>query len=176
MTTSHLPSARVGSKPRALPGEALELVREVALEPPDHCYPWPFGKDRLGYGRVFYQGKTRPAHRVAWELHHGIVMGVEFDACHQPMICHDRSCINPLHIRPGTRAENMADCDIDGTRPYGTKSGRAKLTDAQVILIHADERSYSKIAQAFGVSYDTVRSIKTGRRWRWLFTKEARNG
>ncbi len=113
MTTSHLPSARVGSKPRALPGEALELVREVALEPPDHCYPWPFGKDRLGYGRVFYQGKTRPAHRVAWELHHGIVMGVEFDACHQPMICHDRSCINPLHIRPGTRAENMADCDID---------------------------------------------------------------
>lgn len=153
---------------KAQPGQAKQFLFEVASNPPGHCVPWPYFKDRLGYGRVSWNGRQRPAHRAAWEIHHGQEMPRHLDACHEPLICHDRACINPLHIRPGTRAENMADTIADGTDKRGEKSANAKLSEADVLAIRADKRTYRAIAAAHGVSFDTVRSIKARRRWGWL--------
>lgn len=168
MTQQHISHESVRNKRRACPGEGLEFLRDVASEPSSACALWPFYTDRLGYGRVTYGGKQRPAHRVSWEIYHGCEMGAEFDACHEPLVCHDRSCVNPLHIRPGTRAENMAHTVLDGSDSRGEKSVRAKLTAKDVLTIRADTRPHRVIADSYSVSRDTIRSIKLKRRWGWL--------
>lgn len=154
--------------PRAQPGQPQKFLRAVAAHPPSGCVFWPYGKDRLGYGRVRMGTRQMPAHRAAWELHHGREMAEGMDACHEPTICHNRDCVNPLHIREGSRADNMADTAVDGTIARGVTNARAKLTESAVRAIRADPRSYRAIAEAFNVSFDTVRSIETRRRWGWL--------
>lgn len=160
------------SNGKALPGQAKQFLLEAVTSPADKCIPWPYGKDRLGYGRVSWGGKQRPAHRAAWEIYYGQEMPRHLDACHAPLVCHDRACINPLHIRPGTRAENMADAILDGTGARGGNNKLAKLNEQSVLAIRADTRTHRQIAEAYGVSFDTVRSIKIRRRWGWLSDPE----
>lgn len=166
MTKFFIHKPAMGGK--AQPGQAKQFLFQTATNPPQVCVPWPYFKDRLGYGRATWNGKMRPAHRAAWEIYHGQEMPRHLDACHEPLICHERACINPLHIRPGTRAENMADTLLDGTKARGERSGNAKLTEAMVLAIYADTNPRRQIAKEFGVSFDTVASIKSGRRWGWL--------
>lgn len=149
-------------------GEPRRFLLEIAASPPTICVPWPYAKDRVGYGRLKWHGKQRPAHRVAWEVYNGCEMDRALDACHEPVICHERSCINPLHIRPGTRSDNMADALLDGTDIRGKRNMNAKLTEQQVLAIFADPRSKAAIARDYGVARKTICSIKSGANWGWL--------
>lgn len=72
------------------------------------CWHWGASLDGKGYGQV-YSGTGRPdkrmlrAHRVAYELQVGSVPdGLDLD--HK---CGRRSCVNPDHLEPVTRAENL---------------------------------------------------------------------
>lgn len=38
-----------------------------------------------------------------------------FEGCELPVICHNRGCVNPRHLRWGTRQDNIADRILDGT-------------------------------------------------------------
>lgn len=67
------------------------------------CRVWTGAKSADGYGRIKHQGAPRGAHRVAWELIHGVVPhGMELDH-----LCRNRACINVDHLEPVTHAENM---------------------------------------------------------------------
>ena len=67
------------------------------------CLLWIGALDNDGYGRVFYKGKSRKAHRVAYEVYRGTMpSGLEPDHT-----CRVRSCINWLHLEPVTHRENM---------------------------------------------------------------------
>lgn len=66
------------------------------------CWEWTAGKDRLGYGGFFLDGRDRIAHRVSYELSIGPPPeGLELDH-----ICHNRACVNPEHLRPVTHKQN----------------------------------------------------------------------
>ena len=68
---------------------------------PDACWTW-LGALSNGYGRATVDGRQRPAHRVAYERLVGPVPeGRELD--HR---CRQRSCVNPLHLRPVTSRTN----------------------------------------------------------------------
>lgn len=57
-----------------------------------------------GYGRVCADGSPQWAHRVSYVAFVGpIPKGLEID--HR---CHQRSCVNPQHLRAVTHAVNMA--------------------------------------------------------------------
>lgn len=66
------------------------------------CWEWTAGKAK-GYG-YFYIDRTRTlAHRTAYAL----TVEALPSSIHLDHICHNTSCVNPSHLRPVTRKENM---------------------------------------------------------------------
>jgi HNH endonuclease len=69
----------------------------------DGCLEWS-GSLRTGYGK--FRGKdggTTSAHRVVWETFVGpIPEGMDLDH-----LCRNRKCVNPDHLEPVTRRENL---------------------------------------------------------------------
>lgn len=68
------------------------------------CIEWKQTPTTNGYGRFFFNGKTeKRAHRVAWEFFVGeIPEGLVIDH-----LCHNRICVNTLHLEPVTTKENV---------------------------------------------------------------------
>ena len=76
---------------------------KVSYEPMSGCWLWTGHIDRFGYGAFWVNGKVGKAHRVAWVLKNGTIgKGLEVDH-----VCHNRSCVNPDHLRLATHTENM---------------------------------------------------------------------
>lgn len=82
---------------------------------PDQCWPWLRGRLPDGYGIAPLHGTHTTAHRVAWTLTHGpIPDGLQVDhLCHTDECtagkeCPHRRCCNPSHLKPVTKAENLA--------------------------------------------------------------------
>jgi hypothetical protein len=66
------------------------------------CWEWTATRNKKGYG-VIWDGKTRGAHRVAYELFVGpIPEGLQLDH-----LCRVRHCVNPAHLEPVTCRENL---------------------------------------------------------------------
>lgn len=89
-------------------GQGLPLsVRLQNYEPvPESgCWIWLGTTSWSGYGSLMFKGRHIRAHRASWELVNG-PMPEDLQACHT---CDIPSCINPAHIWPGTRSDNMKD-------------------------------------------------------------------
>lgn len=87
-------------------------------------------------------------------------------------VAHADGCKTNNHfsnLRWATRSENMADAVKHGTAPYGAKSGRARLTEEQVIEIHrlaqAGTFTQAEIASRFDISSSHISGILSGRFW-----------
>lgn len=148
----------------AATGEPLAFLRETVANPPDECVEWPYAKSSGGYGKVLDPKRASKvyAHRLAWEMFHGRDMPKHMHAAHAPVVCHNRACVNPLHIREATPSENERDKVLDGVA--GTV-----LTLDRVVAIRRELKSGGRtgkaIALAFGVSESTVSLIKHNKRW-----------
>lgn len=67
------------------------------------CWLWTACLTSNGYGRFSWEGKVRLAHRVSYTLLVGPVPeGLELDH-----LCRVRHCVNPEHLEPVTRRENI---------------------------------------------------------------------
>lgn len=67
------------------------------------CWVWVGTLGGNGYGKVYFNGKPRWAHRVVYELHgNKIPHGLELDH-----LCRNPLCVNPSHLEPVTHRENM---------------------------------------------------------------------
>lgn len=67
------------------------------------CWVWTAGKFSSGYGAAVVNGRTRPAHRVSYEL----VVGDVPDGLQLDHLCRNRSCVNPAHLEPVTCRTNL---------------------------------------------------------------------
>jgi len=85
--------------------------------------------------------------------------------------CDNRACVRPEHLYAGTQKDNNRDAKERGrfNPARGERSGKAKLTEADVVLIAKSisaRVTLSKLAEEYGVTSHAIRSIKVRRTWR----------
>lgn len=76
------------------------------------CWPW-LGAKRDGYGTMKLNGKTVLAHRVSFLVATGSLPEDGRIVAHLPIVCHNRACQNPNHLRSATPSENEMDKRLD---------------------------------------------------------------
>lgn len=127
--------------------------------PESGCWLWIGGTGRRGYGRLCHENRQLSAHRFSYELHYGKAPG---DLCvlHK---CDTPACVNPLHLRLGTNADNMADRNAKG-RTWG----RLKPDDVRGIraLLRNGGMTRAAMGRIYGVSEATVCAIHANKVWR----------
>lgn len=140
--------------------------QKVDKRGPDECWLWLGAKVRGGYGQSYLDGKKIYAHRVSLILDERDPG--KLDALHS---CHNPSCVNPAHLRPGTEKENAKDA-IDAGRFVFSKPGedhpRSKLTDSivrEIRVKHANGRSFHSLAREYGVARPTIKRCVSGETW-----------
>jgi hypothetical protein len=85
---------------------AKRLRAYLKIDVETGCHLWTATRQATGYGRMAIDRRTRPAHRVAWELANGPIppgMVVMHKVCDNP------PCCNPAHLAIGAQADNNRD-------------------------------------------------------------------
>ncbi len=139
--------------------------QKVCIQGQHECWPWLGGKVTGGYGQFRVGRSTHHAHRLMFKLIFGpIPKGLE--VCHS---CRNRGCVSPDHLSIGTRKENQSDRNKDGTDSRGSKCGKSKLTETDILQIRkfiaAGDLNQIEIGRLFGVADRTISHIKTRTRW-----------
>lgn len=144
----------------------------------DGCWLWRRSLDSHGYGQLTVEGRTRLAHRLAFEFANGpIPEGLcVLHRCDVPRCC------NPNHLFLGTKKDNSDDMIAKGRdvkalgdanasrkyperRPRGETHRRAKLTEDQVKEIRTSGSGSTTLAKRFGISKTHVNRIRRGANW-----------
>lgn len=79
------------------------IQRHIMPIPFCGCWIWMGTLAAGGYGWISFEGRSRPAHRVVYQLLRGIEHP-ELDADH---LCRVRACVNPDHIEFVTNRVNI---------------------------------------------------------------------
>jgi hypothetical protein len=125
------------------------------------CWVWTAGVATDGYGKFQVSPHTRRAHRVAYELHHGVDPGGQ-QVLHQ---CDNPLCVRPEHLFLGSDIDNIRDMEAKDRRAYGERSGRARLTTEQVQEVKrlfAAGYNKSQLSRMFGYTRYGILSILRG--------------
>jgi hypothetical protein len=117
------------------------------------CRLWKHSRNPGGYA-LFRGGRDHGdgsmlVHRQHYQQKHGPVPeGLDLDH-----LCRVRRCVNPDHVEPVTRAENVR------------RGGRTILTLEQVQEIRESTDSYRSLARKFGVKHSTIWGVRSGSNW-----------
>lgn len=113
------------------------------------------------YGKIYFEGKSWPAHRLAARVYLNVSLEPGVCILHK---CDQPWCYNPKHLRPGTQADNIADCKAKGRLYRGKKLNPDKVLEIRTRLETGD--SHATLAEAFGVSKTTIGQIKRNEIWK----------
>lgn len=146
------------------PKDAARFWAKVETTLEDACWNWKAGTNHDGYGLFQLGPKLLRAHRVAYALRHGAAPD-SLVLRHQ---CDNRRCVNPSHLLPGTKKQNMEEAVERGRNAHGERHGRAKLDEAKVLNLRLRYRAGEPIgilAAEFGVAGPVAYRAATGRTW-----------
>jgi hypothetical protein len=115
--------------------EAQRFWAKVARAGPDDCWLWLGGKTT----RPLFGAAREQVHRIAYALERGLPRNRTVRHT-----CGTVRCCNVRHMRLGVP--------------------KRRLSPQQVVAIRARKGSLRAVAREFGVSYETVRLIRKGRR------------
>lgn len=132
----------------------------------ESCWWWTSAVgSSLGYG-VFWigGGKSKYAHRVSWELSNGRAVPDGMCVLHE---CDNPLCVNPSHLRLGTHQDNNEDKRLKRRHAYGERNpGGGKLNWQKSREIRASSLGCTRLGRLYGVSGQTIKSIRRNRIWK----------
>jgi hypothetical protein len=164
-------SSRVGSA-------SERFAQRFSINQTTGCWEWTGYKNAYGYGviageingkRYVKAGQQMLAHRVAWILFRGEIP--EGDGYHGSVVmhtCDNPGCVNPVHLKLGTQADNVRDMEdkrrhVVGARlkQTGIDHFRSLITrQEEVELICSGKHQNAELAQMFNVSVDVIKRVK----------------
>ena len=127
-------------------------AEDYTVDPVTGCWPWRWGCNGSGYAVVTHLGKTQRVNRITL----GILDRPDLVQIHE---CDNPPCVNPEHIRPGSRRENVRDMMRKRRGLIGESHNQARYTDAEVaaaIARVAAGESQKSVAQDIGTSASIV--------------------
>ena len=145
--------------------------------PDSGCWLWLRARNPNGYGLLRFTGSAKEvptlAHRHAYTLVYGNIP----DGMCVLHRCDVRCCVNPDHLFLGTHLDNMADMRAKGRGSFGWRhslthrgasNGRAKLADADILLIRESAETARALAKRYGVHFSTIYQIKQRSTWKHI--------
>jgi hypothetical protein len=143
--------------PKLTDANFQHFVRFVRLNEQTGCHDWIGGHSKNGYGLVVLGGKSKLAHRVAYQLAHG---DIPAGACvlHR---CDRRTCVNVAHTFLGSKRDNTRDMVSKGRSKWKGNSG-SRLTDAEKDLVWSmclDGVTYYRIGKHLGRPQQTIKRV-----------------
>lgn len=142
------------------PAALRRYTQNISPCPLTGCWWWTGPVNHGGYGHLRPGGKTTIVTHIALHLD-GRPRPVGLLALHS---CDQPLCVNPRHLRWGTRLDNTRDAQARGR--FNNKGG-AKLSVDDVREIKRTPRSVEAqvLADRFGVERQAIYRIRYGQRW-----------
>ncbi|MEG4286266.1 HNH endonuclease signature motif containing protein [Microcoleus sp. A006_D1] len=154
-------------RPKYLP---LSQRLENHITSKDNCWLTDLPNNGHGYCKISVNGKTKYAHRIAYEVYKGKIPE-NMQVCHS---CDIPGCINPSHLFIGTQQENLIDCINKGrsNKPKGENHHKAKLNESNVrqikSLLVESNLTLKQIAEIFDVGIGAISDIKKNKTWKHI--------
>lgn len=128
------------------------------------------GRKDGDYGLFKVDGKRVAAHRFSWELANKTTIPPGMILLH---ICDNPPCVNPKHLKLGTRKENAQDMVAKGRNvvSIGTENFNSVLTEEDVIEIRkrvANGEIQAEIAREYKLSPTAIYSLVKRKTWKHL--------
>lgn len=136
----------------------------------DGCWEWTAARltresGQSSYGIIGWNGRSHPAHRIAWMLTNGPIPEGMWVLHH----CDNQGCVRPDHLYIGTHRDNTRDAVRRHRMASGERAWNARLREVDVRAIRAlaaADFATEHIGAIFGVTGRNVRHILEGRNWR----------
>ena len=142
---------------------------KVVPVPEAGCHLWIGAADPSGYGHFWDGERYVGAHRFAYRMAHGEYPAAGLMVMHS---CDTKLCVNPMHLRAGTPAQNTADMFRKGRQnpPVGSRAGKAKMTESQVLeartAFASGDATVSELAKRYGVDDSAMSRTLSGNAWK----------
>lgn len=122
----------------------------------------------MGYGLYGFNYKLMRAHRAAFIIFNGAIPQDKW-VLHS---CDNRICVNPDHLRLGTRSENVADMISRKRQAVGENHGNSRFTRDEVLQYRKEydgkRGSITRLANKYQMDPDVMRKILRRLRWTHL--------
>lgn len=132
------------------------------------CWEWNGSRDASNYGKFWMDGKTIPAHRASFILHHQ----ANPDGKMVLHTCDNPRCVNPDHLVLGTHRDNVRHMMERNRFLVGEQNGSSKITADEARSIISALLAGGKvrtIARQIGRSRNLVKSIANRVTWKHIW-------
>ena len=154
---------------RAASGEHMRFIEASLGCTSSDCLEWPFGRSQDAYPSLYISANSfSKAHRYMCLRAHGNPPTPTHEALHS---CDNKRCVNPQHLRWGTKQENSQEAKDRGRYLKGEGCPATRLTEQDVRAIRAQRAaglSIDAVAACFGTTRSNVSAIALRKTWAHL--------